>query len=131
MDPRPTCSHTRRDGSPCRASALPGKDVCLFHDPSSAAARANGRKKGGARAHQPPVVLAADLPDRELRTVADVVKFLGLVANRCVKGELDCRVANAVTYTLVSLAAALAKSDLEARLLALEERQAAIAKGEI
>jgi hypothetical protein len=131
MDPRPTCSHTRRDGSPCRASALPGKDVCLFHDPSSAAARANGRKKGGARAHQPPAVLAGDVPDRELRTVGQVCEFLGVIANRTVKGELDARVANAATYTLTSLAAALAKSDLESRLLALEERQAAIARGEV
>jgi hypothetical protein len=77
------------------------------------------------------VVLAGDLPDRELRTVGQVCEFLAAVANRTVKGELDVRVSNAATYTLTSLAAALAKSDLEARLLALEERQAAIAKGEI
>jgi len=31
------CNQLKKDGTPCKASAMPGKDVCPFHDPESRA----------------------------------------------------------------------------------------------
>jgi hypothetical protein len=41
------CSANRADGTPCKARALPGRDVCFAHDDSLKGVRAIGRKRGG------------------------------------------------------------------------------------
>lgn len=41
------CAARRRDGQPCRARPRPGRDVCAFHDPDLADARADARTRGG------------------------------------------------------------------------------------
>jgi hypothetical protein len=46
--PESCCTATKASGDPCTARPLPGKSVCLFHDPDHQAALAQGRSKGGA-----------------------------------------------------------------------------------
>ena len=41
------CSALRRDGSPCRAPALPGRSACFAHDETRQAALRESRRKGG------------------------------------------------------------------------------------
>jgi hypothetical protein len=41
------CCTIKSDGHRCRAWALPGKAVCLFHDPRSVRKVAQARKNGG------------------------------------------------------------------------------------
>jgi hypothetical protein len=124
-DTRPTCSATKRDGSPCRTPALTGKPHCAFHDESVAERRAAGRKKGGVKSHRPPAVLPEDTPDAPLTTISEVCQLLGRVANLVLRGQVDARVANASVYALSTLAGTLAKSDLEQRLARVEQMLAA------
>jgi hypothetical protein len=110
---RATCSHARRDGTPCRAAALPGKDCCTFHDPDLAARRAAGRRQGGETRSRRAAVLA-DLPDdTPLASVGDVTAFLATVARKTIRGELDARVANSVTQTCSVLLRALEPGEIE------------------
>ncbi len=46
------CSAARADGQPCQARARPGRDLCTFHDPELAEARAAARKRGGAKTRE-------------------------------------------------------------------------------
>jgi hypothetical protein len=95
---RATCSHARRDGTPCRAAALPGKDCCTFHDPELAARRAAGRRQGGETRSRRAAVLAT-AGDVTFGCVTDVTHFLGETASQVRRGEIDVRIANALAYT--------------------------------
>jgi hypothetical protein len=125
MDQQGQCERLKKDGTRCRAQALPGKSLCCFHDPELAAKRAEGRKRGGQARSKPAVVLPPDTPELPLRTVADVITALGLTINQTRKGELDVKVANAVGYLSGVLLHALKDGELEQRLAALEARLAA------
>src|SRR5215218_4139801 len=48
------CPATTRDGSPCQVQPAPGSSFCPFHDPTRAAAFAEGRRQGGAASHRRP-----------------------------------------------------------------------------
>src|SRR5678815_5131913 len=65
------CTHFKADGTSCRATALPGKDVCAFHDPSLTARRAEGRRRGGVHRSRPAAVLPHNTPDAPLASVRD------------------------------------------------------------
>jgi hypothetical protein len=95
---RETCSHARRDGTPCRAAALPGKDCCTFHDPELAARRAAGRRQGGETRSRRAAVLAT-AGDVIFGCVTDVTRLLGDTASQVRRGEIDVRIANALAYT--------------------------------
>jgi hypothetical protein len=118
---RPTCSATKRDGSPCRTPALPGKPHCAFHDESVAERRAAGRRKGGVKSHRPPATLPDTEPDAPLTTIAEVAALLGRVTNLVLKGVIDPKIANSAVYSLATLASTLTKSDWEQRLCKIED----------
>jgi hypothetical protein len=119
------CEFIRPDGRRCRARPRTGRPYCFAHDPESQEARAAACRAGGQQRSRRAATLPDTEPDAELGTVADVCRFLGRIANGTAKGKIDARVANAVTYTLTSLANAIAKSDLEERLRRVEEQLAA------
>ena len=47
------CTHTKPNGQPCRADALPDRPLCLFHDPRHHDALAQARSQGGAAPRRP------------------------------------------------------------------------------
>jgi hypothetical protein len=122
---RPPCEGRTKDRQPCRGKALPGSRWCLFHDPAKAAARAEGRKRGGKTRSKPAAVLPADTPDAPLKSVRDVIAFLGRTANDVRKGALDAKVGNCLAGICGQLLSALddelakeldeARRELEAR----------------
>lgn len=115
-----TCTSTKADGSPCRAQALPGKAVCVFHDPDGAERRAEARRRGGHTRNRPPATLPADAPDMALATVADIVGAVASVFNQVRKGILDAKVGNCLSGLLGVQLRALAGEALEQRVAALE-----------
>jgi hypothetical protein len=91
------CQATKADGSPCRGSALPGKSVCLFHDPTQAGKAKAARRKGGkTRSKQAAVLPLA--PDVKVEDVAGVVKLLSETISQVRRGEIDPKIANATGY---------------------------------
>jgi hypothetical protein len=113
------CQYRKADGSPCRATALPGKDACYFHDPARSEERQAGRRKGAAaRNRKPDLGSVEDVP---LGTVADVVALLGKTINDVRSGRMEAKVGNAVAVLVGQLLAAQRGGALEDRLRRLEE----------
>lgn len=113
-----TCAATKRDGTGCRAAALPGSHCCFFHSPTHAAARRQAQSLGGRGNRM--AALPADAPDVRVEDAADVVKLLSATINQTRRGELDPRVANAVGYLANIVLAATGQRELETRLAELE-----------
>jgi hypothetical protein len=116
------CQARRRDGSPCKADAHPGKRFCCFHNPALAAERAEGRRRGGVVRTRTAVTLPADAPDLPLRTAGDIVRALGLTFNHVRTGRLDARVGNCLGVLAGVLLRAVEVGELEERIAALEAR---------
>jgi len=116
--PKKSCAATKRDGTACRAAALPGSRYCFFHDPVKAAARRNAQSRGGLANKM--ATLPADAPDVKVEDGADVVKLLSETINQVRRGEIDPRVANAVGYLSNIVLAATGQRELESRLAELE-----------
>lgn len=122
---RRQCGHVKGDGTRCGAAAPAGSAFCYFHDPEKAAARRESNQRGGRARSRRAAVLPEGTADLPLASMADVAGLLAATINQTRRGELDCRVANAVGYLAATLAKVLEKSDLETRIAALE---AALAK---
>jgi hypothetical protein len=118
------CAFVRPDGQRCGGRPRTGRRFCFAHDPQSQEARAAACRTGGKRRSQRAATLPESEPDVELRTVADVVGFLGKVVNGVAKGKLDPRVGNSCIYGLATMATAISKSDFEVRLTRIEEQLA-------
>jgi hypothetical protein len=113
------CQHRKADGSPCRATALPGKDACYFHDPTRSEERREARRKGAAARNRKPD--PGPVEDVPLGTVADVAVLLGKTINEVRAGRLEPKVGNAVAVLVGQLLAALRGGVIEDRLRRLEE----------
>jgi hypothetical protein len=116
------CKSKRKDGSPCRGTALAGGDFCVFHSPKHAARRAEGRRRGGRSRCKPAATLPPDSPDLPLRTAADIVALLELTINQVRKGTVDTRIANCVGLLAGQLLRAIEGGELEKRMAELEAR---------
>ena len=109
-----TCSAVRRDGAPCTAPALAG-GYCFAHDPALAEKRAAARLAGGkgkasaARAHKR---LPADL--------RDVLGRLLTALDETHAGELEPRVASAMSALASAISRIYEVAELEERLEKLE-----------
>lgn len=115
------CKHTKLDGSACRAKAQPGKSYCMFHDPSLAERRAQGRKQGGINRCKVASTLPLDTPDLPLDTVKDVVAMLAQTMNQVRTGKVAVQIGNCLGVLAGVLLKALEGSDLERRMAVVEE----------
>ena len=113
-----TCTATARNGTACRAAALPGSRFCFFHSPKHATARRDAQSRGGLANRM--ATLPPGAPDVKVEDGAGVVKLLGQTINQVRRGEIDPRVANAVGYLSNIVLAATAQRDLETRIAELE-----------
>jgi hypothetical protein len=117
------CVHVKPDGSGCRALPRTGRPFCTFHDPEVAGERAEGRRRGGVNRSEKAATLPPDAPPLPLTTVGDVTSALAEAYNSVRTGRLAVNVGNCLAVIGQALLKAMEKSDLEARLAALEQRQ--------
>jgi hypothetical protein len=113
-----SCKALKKDGSRCRATALPESGFCFFHDPAKAAERHAAQSFGGSQNRMK--TLGADAPDLKIADCQDVVRLLSETINQVRKGQLDPRVANAVGYLANVLIKSVQQGELESRLAELE-----------
>ena len=117
-----TCSATTTAGQPCRATPLPGRPLCLWHDPEADDMRQAARSKGAAsanrlrsiRGHQP-----------KLDSVPRLVAYNSRLIYTVIAGELDPNVARTIVYALLLQKGLIEVGDIEKRLAAVESRLAA------
>jgi hypothetical protein len=121
----PTCEFVKRGGERCRARPRAGSAFCFFHDPTAAGERRAARRRGGITRSRRAAVLPETEPDAPLNTVADVVSLLGVTINQTRRGQLDVKVANALSSLTNVLLRGISQGDLEQRLAAVEARLAA------
>ena len=93
-DTRSICSHTTRNGSPCRAAAAcRGKSCCTFHDPELAARRSLQAGAPGGRLAPVPAPRSAARsvggtePTSHFTGVGDVVYLLAATASQVRRAE--------------------------------------------
>ena len=110
------CAHVHAGGKPCGGFAIAGSGFCFAHDPASAARRADARRRGG-KAGRVATLAESGV---SVRTLGDVVAVVEETINDVRVGRVDVRVANAVGYLANVAMKAIAQSDIEARLDALE-----------
>ena len=112
------CKAKTKTGAPCSASA--GADgFCNFHSPALGAARAEGRKRGGARHRVPHSGDANSIP-REVRTLQDVLAVLDYTLAEAVPMENSVQRLRALVAICGAYVDAIKVGELEARLTALE-----------
>ncbi len=111
----PTCSSTRRDGTPCRATPT-ASGRCFAHDAALQESTSNGRRRGGQ--NKSNARRAAKRMPRELRDIVDIVEAaMGAV--------LQSKVSPSQGHAVASLAGAWVRlhelGEVQQRLEALEQ----------
>lgn len=124
------CTATRKDGTPCRALALEGKDVCSFHDRRKAKAFRDGRKLGVRKRLTPRAVTPASEPAPDLSSTEAVVRYLSTLIARVERGQVDGRIGNTVSVLVSNLLRALGAVETLRRIEQLEQAVKAPAGGE-
>jgi hypothetical protein len=114
------CQMTNEDGQPCSAPPMSNGNFCFFNDPEKAQQRESARRAGGIERTRRVAVLPADTQDRHLRSIGELVELLRDATNWTIRGQLDPKVAYAVSHLVSIQIKALGQCELERRLAALE-----------
>lgn len=126
MTEQRTCKGMTARGEPCKGFALPGSDYCLSHDPAHQEALRASRAKGGANASK---LRALRGKRAKLDTLPALVKFTAGVIQDVLGLSLPVDVGRCVLYGLSIQRDLVETSDLEARVVALEQGMAARTAG--
>ena len=129
-----TCQGTRRDGTPCTASPIPGERYCYHHHPDYAEARKESATRAATLKHSSigkelreirelvwellGVLLSDQLPVRVRRELQNVVQLLQCYLRAA---ELEMRVAEEPMKTDLDVAGL--KAQVMERIEVLEERE--------
>jgi hypothetical protein len=113
----PSCTGTTKSGKPCRSFALPGRTLCVAHDPQYAAAAEAARRKGGTTAMKLKVLQGRR---QRLDTPRALTRFLGDVMLDLLAGKVEVDVARTLAYCASVQKGLIEVAELEARLAALE-----------
>jgi hypothetical protein len=122
------CSATCVDGSPCKAAALPGKTVCLFHSPEAAALLRDAKRRGGL--NRAAMLERVDLGPLDWETAAGLKDIMCKAAAAMLEGRLDSSRARALGDLAAKALAAMQGQVLEERLAAIERALAEESDGE-
>jgi hypothetical protein len=125
----PQCIAQTQSGQRCKARPLAGKVHCYFHDAASADARKDANRRGGTTRSKPAAVLPSDTPDASLKSVQDVIAFLGQTASQVRRGDLDAKAGNCLAGICGQLLKAL-EMDLTEELAKLRKSLEALANGD-
>ncbi len=112
-----TCSFIKLDGARCEALPVKGSDLCFSHNPQTREAKKLAAVKGG----KTPKKNYNPLPAVEVKTSKDVTVLLATVINEVRQGVIDLRVANCLGYLAGHLVKAIEVSDLEERMVKIEQ----------
>ena len=118
----PSCTGTTKSGRPCRSFALPGRTLCVAHDPQYAAQADAARRKGGTTAMKLKVLQGRR---QRLDSARSLGRFLGDVMLDLLAGRVEVDVARTLAYCCSVQRQMVETASLEARLAALEARAAA------
>jgi len=83
----------RSDGTPCRAHALRGGDICFFHDPDKRADLIQATRKGGLRR-------SVEIPEGEPLPPDRIRGIIAHLLEAIAAGAMDAPTARALTYLL-------------------------------
>jgi hypothetical protein len=120
MPDRPRCQATKKDGTPCTAKAVFGDVFCFAHSEKTKEARERARSNGG-KARMLKLAVLPDAADITFNSSADVLSLLSDTASKTRRGEIDCKVANCLSYISATAARVLSDNETETRLKRLEE----------
>jgi hypothetical protein len=115
------CRGTTKDGNPCAARPMPGRDVCPWHAPDLAQRRQEWSAKGGqqrssqarAKKHLPTQLLSNE----------ELISYLTVVFKGVIAGKVEPKVgtaAAAIAKTMTDIATAGAIDELEAEVETLK-----------
>ncbi len=108
------CKATRVDGKPCQAQAMADHQYCFWHSPEHREKLLEASRRGGAAGRRIP------LPVGEVLTPSRARAILSGVLEAVATGSLDANTARAVGYLLQVDAKLKEKSEIEAKLEAIE-----------
>lgn len=120
---RPTCKSTKRNGDPCRATALLPSGYCLSHDPTYREQKSANSAKGG-RHKSNRERAARNLPD-DLRGVGE--RLLNAMQD-LIDGKLDPKTATALASLANAYRGVFETGTLSAKLDSIDERLQAAEK---
>jgi hypothetical protein len=121
MNQRPRCAYVRPDGSACLSYAVQGSLLCWFHDdrPDSIARRRKARLKGTKNSH--PHDGLPDWSDHEIKSIEELRGVLSEILNAGARGDVTTARLQALASVANALAKSIEGSELEKRLVTLEE----------
>lgn len=114
------CKATTREGAPCKAPPLTGRDYCYHHDESVAEERTAAKRRGAMVLHYG----AAGKPEAEpvrVRAADDVLRLLETAASDLLARKPSFQRARALAYVAGVALKALEVGDLAERIEKLEE----------
>lgn len=122
----PKCRHISPSGASCLAYAVNGQPYCFYHDPRpEAIAKRQKALMKGAKRQRSCDGLSTREP-RSLATMQDLKAALDELFNAGMSGQLSTSRISALASVANSLCKIIEGSDLEARIKAIEDRQAAL-----
>jgi hypothetical protein len=119
-----SCTAMRRDGSPCHATALPGRPHCWAHDPENRD-RARAAREAGGRGRSRVARAQKHVPTDLRRLVGKLTTAIEEVH----AGRLEPRRAQAMASLAGALIRVYETGEMEARLDDLETRLGREARG--
>ena len=115
------CQGRNARDEPCGAYAIDGSDFCYWHSPDMEDRRRESAARGGRSRHGRTLSAGSKTGDVSLESVADVVSLLEDVVRDLFSLENSIARGRAVGYICGLAVRALEVSDLEARIVRLEE----------
>jgi hypothetical protein len=112
------CEATTKAGRPCMAAAMSGSPWCFIHNPATAQARADARRRGGLRVHG--LDPEAPEPQVRIRVIRDCLELLETAGGDCLRMEPSLSRARALAHVAATAARILEVSELEERVRTLE-----------
>lgn len=123
---KPKCSYISPSGAGCLAYAVKGQPYCFYHDPrpEAVAKREKSLMKGAKR--QRSYEGLASWEPRHIDSMEDLKIALDELFNAGISGELSTSRISALASVANTLGKVIDGSDLEKRIKAIEDRQAAL-----
>lgn len=116
------CKHIKKNGRTCKANAMAGAPYCYTHNPEiDLTEKREARSRGGkANIIRLPVENAA--PGISIDSTADIKTLIVDTINRVRTGSMDIRIANCIGFLSGHLIRAFELSELENRIITLENQ---------
>ncbi len=114
------CIFVKDNGENCGALPMRNSEFCYFHNPEMETERQEAKRNGGKK----KVLVVNDTQNLPIKldNSKQVAKFYSKLINDIYAGLLDIRLATGIGYLLNGLLKALELSEVEKRILILEQK---------